>query len=399
MSLTTQEQDKRNEGLRTATSVLGAISIANDVGVKASSRADGDWNHQKAALEQGAVALQGKSEELATKRSGLPGLRLELKMAPDNPAPGRRLPSEARTGLGVSHTALFPFTVEAIDCSFEDLLVAYDFSVAADTSLKYAVMLARHFRSSIRLISVLGPDDYARGLEGGLRAMEISERDLRSDLCAIQRRLRIEGIDCDAVRLAGNVSDVVGNIILEHRPGLLLLGAYGYNPSERSQLGSTAEHILHMAHCPVLTIGPHALLHESEAPPIQRVLCATSSLQPSDDIIFFAARFATRIGASLELIHSIHPAHSALPLHHHEQRCMRWSQRLREHEIPASWTLAYERPEGAISDRATAAKSSLIIFGLHRLGDELMDWPDGVVSATIHQARCPVMTIPLGLPL
>ena len=41
--------------------------------------------------------------------------------------------------------------------------------------------------------------------------------------------------------------------------------------------------------------------------------------------------------------------------------------------------------------------SSLILFGLHRSGNRMIDCPDGVVSATIRQAHCPVMTVPPNL--
>ena len=37
-------------------------------------------------------------------------------------------------------------------------------------------------------------------------------------------------------------------------------------------------------------------------------------------------------------------------------------------------------------------RPSLILFGLHRSGNQMIDCPDGVVSATIRQAPCPVMT-------
>ena len=293
----------------------------------------------------------------------------------------------------------FPFYAESAHYSFKDLLVAYDFSEAADTSLKYAVMLSRHFRSFIHLLSVQSPAEYSSALESGPLAMQLSQRDLQFDLRRIEKRLRTEGIENDATRRIGNVSDIVEGAILEQKPDLLLLGAFGYGPADRPRLGSTAEHLLRSVRCPVLTVGPHAILHEREAPPIQRILCATSSLVTPDDIVFFAGQLAARMKAQLEIVHAVDATHQELPKHHHEQRCEEWRRSLSEHAISVSWTLLYGTAGDVIAARASESKASVILFGLHRRGNTMIDCPDGVVSATIRQAHCPVMTVPLGLRL
>jgi hypothetical protein len=41
-----------------------------------------------------------------------------------------------------------------------------------------------------------------------------------------------------------------------------------------------------------------------------------------------------------------------------------------------------------------ASKPSRILFGLHRIGNDTVNCSDGVVSATIREAHCPVMTVP-----
>ncbi len=47
-----------------------------------------------------------------------------------------------------------------------------------------------------------------------------------------------------------------------------------------------------------------------------------------------------------------------------------------------------------LAQHAIESKASLILFGLHRSGNQMIDCPDGVVSDTIRQAPCPVMTVP-----
>jgi nucleotide-binding universal stress UspA family protein len=294
----------------------------------------------------------------------------------------------------MTQTSSCASSMELVQGSFKDLLVAHDFSDAADTSLKYAVLLAKHFGSFVHLINVQTPVEYATALDSGTSAKELS-RDKQSDLCKIQECLRKEGIESDTLRRTGSVADVLGGAIIELTPDLLFLGAYGYGPTDRARLGSTAEHILRTAPCPVLTVGPDAIVQQREAPPIKRILCPSSSLEKYGSAVDFAGRFASLLRAELEIFHVVDPVHYGLSVHKHEQKCEQWAERLRASNIPTSWTVLYGQPEEVIAARAAERKSSLIIFGLHRTGNRMVDCPDGVVSATIHRANCPVVTAPI----
>jgi nucleotide-binding universal stress UspA family protein len=307
---------------------------------------------------------------------------------------------EAKDGTASDHmtqNTTLPAYAESIQYDLKELLVAYDFSEAANSSLKYAVMFSKRFGSFIHLIGVQSPAEYASALEAGPLAMEMSQRDLQFDLQGIEERLRAEGIWIDSVRRIGNISDTIEGVILEHTPDLLLLGAFGYRSIDRPRLGSTAEHLLRTVRCPVLILGPHALLRDCEAPPIERILCATTSLETSDNILCFAGHFAAQMGANLELVHAVDFTHKDVPGKDHEQRCEEWSSKLRDRGITVSWTVVYGRVDEAISARAAESKSSLILFGLHRSGNLMIDCPDGVVSATVRESHCPVMTVPSDL--
>jgi nucleotide-binding universal stress UspA family protein len=245
-----------------------------------------------------------------------------------------------------------PVYTESVHYNLAELLVAYDFSEAADSSLKYAVMFAKRFGSVIHLIGVQSPADYAGALDAGPHAMEMSQRDLKVGLQGVEERLRAEGIWCDSVRRIGNISDTLEGAVLEHTSDLLLLGAFGFGPMDRRRLGSTAEHLLRTARCPVLVLGPHALLAGRDTSPLERILCATSSLDTSDDILGFAGHFAARMGASLELVRVVDPTEKDVSRKHHQQRCEDWSSELNERGIPVTWTAVYGRADEAIAARA-----------------------------------------------
>jgi nucleotide-binding universal stress UspA family protein len=288
----------------------------------------------------------------------------------------------------------FPVYADSIHYQLAELLVAYDFSDAADSALKYAAMFSKRFGSFIHLIGVQSPADYAGALESGPLAVEMSQRDLQFGLQGVEERLRGQGIWCDSVRRIGNISDTIEGSILEHTPDLLLLGAFGFGPIDRRRLGSTAEHLLRTARCPVLILGPQALLRDREAPLIQRILCAMSSLETSGNVLGFATHLAHRMGASLEFVHVIDATKKEVSLSLRQERREAWSDELRERGVPVSWTVVHGRADEAIAARAAESKSSLILFELHRGGRRMIDCSDGVVSATIRKAHCPVMTVP-----
>ena len=287
-----------------------------------------------------------------------------------------------------------PVYGESIQYDLKELLVAYDFSAAADSSLKYAVMFSKRFGSFIHLIGVQSPAEYSSALEAGPLAMEMSQRDLQFGLQEVEGRIRAEGIWSDSVRRIGNISDTIEGAILEHTPDLLLLGAYGHGPVDRARLGSTAEHLLRTVRCPVFVVGPNALLRHPEAPPIERILCPTSSLDVTDNIFGFAGHLAGRLGAFLELVYVVDPRNRDVRHKHHEQRFEEWRTKLRDRDVEVTCKVLHGRADKMIAERATESKASLVLFGLHRSGNHMIDCPDGVVSATIREATCPVMTVP-----
>ncbi len=297
----------------------------------------------------------------------------------------------------MEQNSALPAYAESIQYDLKELLVAYDFSAAADSSLKYAAMLSKRFGSFIHLFGVQSPAEYISSLEGGPLAMEMSQRDLQFGLQEVEDRLRWQGIASDSVRRIGNISDTIEGFILEHTPDLLLLGAYGYGPTDRAQLGSTAEHLLRTVRCPVFVVGPNALLRDHDAPSIERILCPTSSLEVPDNIFCFAGHLARKMGAHLELVYVIDSTTKNVRPDYYQQTCEECGSKFHDRGVAVTWKVFSGRADKALAEHAAASKSSLILFGLHRSGIQVVDCPDGIVSATIRQAPCPVMTVPVDL--
>jgi nucleotide-binding universal stress UspA family protein len=298
----------------------------------------------------------------------------------------------------MTQTSYLPTEADLVSYKFADLVVAYDFSEAAESALKYAAWLAKRFGSFIHLVGVQSPADHAGSIDGSLLGMKMAQNNLKFGLKGVEQGLQAVGIRCDSIWKIGNVADSIEGVVLENPPDLLLFGAFGYGPLDRRRLGSTAEHLLRTCRCPSFVIGPQAVLRGREAPPLERILCAISSLESSDNACCLAANVASRLGARLELLHVVDMDQTDDRRMSNTRQGEEWIRDLRKRPIDAQYTIKHGRPDSLIATHAADSKASFIFFGLHRSGSRMVDCPDGVVSATIREAHCPVMTFPSALP-
>jgi nucleotide-binding universal stress UspA family protein len=111
----------------------------------------------------------------------------------------------------------------------------------------------------------------------------------------------------------------------------------------------------------------------------------------TDNSFCSAGHLAAQMGALVEVAYVVDPTQNDV---RPRKRCEEWATELRERGVKVTWTVLYGRAETMLAQHATESKASLILFGLHRNGNRMIDCPDGVVSATIRQASCPVMTVP-----
>lgn len=296
----------------------------------------------------------------------------------------------------MTQIAVLPELTTVADHGFTDLLVAYDFSAAAGAALEYAAELSQHFGSTIHLISVETPAEYARVMGAEPRVRDHVQQDSEYRLHHIEKRLRARGIQCDSVHRIGEVPDILEGATLEGKTDLLLLGAFGHGPTDRTQLGSTAEHILSVAHCPVLTIGPDAVYLPASSLKIDRLVCVTNSASNDHELLIFCSRLATAVHGHLELLHVVDSDHPVRPSEVYEQQCETRSRTLRDQGIEVSWTLLYGPPDQVIPARAAECRASLIVLGIRGPGSREVASLDQRIIDTIRTAHCPVLTVPCG---
>jgi nucleotide-binding universal stress UspA family protein len=144
---------------------------------------------------------------------------------------------------------------------FKRILCAIDFSDCSMRALKYATSLAEEADASLAVVHVFE-------LEGTLPDTwreTLTPRSIRDELIAIERERREKlayavpesartFCSVETIMAAGTPYREILRLATEKRSELIVLGIHGRNAADLLFFGSTANHVVRRATCPVLTI-------------------------------------------------------------------------------------------------------------------------------------------------
>lgn len=131
----------------------------------------------------------------------------------------------------------------------QHLLVPLDFSGKSRQALRYAVPLAQKFSARIHLVHVLQPVGQAELADLPRLRREAIKRLAQMSVELLPPRLRDE----NAV-LTGKPAEQILALAGKNHIDLIVLTTKGRTGLKRILVGSTAEHIMRHAQCPVMSI-------------------------------------------------------------------------------------------------------------------------------------------------
>jgi nucleotide-binding universal stress UspA family protein len=141
------------------------------------------------------------------------------------------------------------------------ILVPLDFSGKSRQALDFAVPLAEQYGGKIFLIHVVEPVYSTAPFPGEMAVAEVNVRPV-SEAC--KKRLLALARELVTPNLLGRTMVRIGRAYLEIidaadelEADLIALSTHGYTGLKHVFLGSTAEHVVRHAHCPVLTVRRH----------------------------------------------------------------------------------------------------------------------------------------------
>lgn len=294
-----------------------------------------------------------------------------------------------------------PVIDERVSISIKSILLATDFSQASEKAASYAKALARRFSSTVEIAHVFDPS-VITSYEEAIIGLPINQRRKRSNenLERWRNDFCDSGINAHTTSSEGHqpYKDLL-KIAKEHQAELIVAGTSAKSGLDRFILGSTAEHLIRGAECPVLTVGPNAGL-VGDAPLVFRtIVFATDFSGESVKAAAFALSFAQDSGAHLYFCYVLGiPSEVAGQQSEFLDVAFKSELKRMVPESSYDWctpefVVEHGEAAKAILDLTARVKADLIVLGARKGSFWLNHVQRGVTPDLLSQAICPVLTV------
>ena len=292
------------------------------------------------------------------------------------------------------------------------ILFATDGSQGSATAEAYACALAQSWGASLTVMSVL---EFPPGMnpDYAVNRLYLDElmKEATTKLVDLKTRAVARGISVQSYLATGIPSQEVLAVAQAEGTELIVVGTRGKTGLEHVLLGSTAERIIRMAPCPVLTvpIGKQRTDGSSRAEnpsiTLERMLVPVDFSDCSFDALEYGALIARRSNAALKLLHVLEPVSYGLDFTL-PQMAQRESSKAavtkRLSDLVSALTsvgLASDSlmsgglPADSILDAARAQSVDVIVMGTHGRRGLSHVLFGSVAESVLRRSSCPVLTV------
>ncbi len=288
--------------------------------------------------------------------------------------------------------------LRAPSVQLKNVLFAADLSPGSRQAFHFAASIARHYEGRL-LLEYVAPRDDPGKRSGKLPPAAPSKSEMEAAFASACESL--SDIPCETLFDSGNICSRLIATARERGMDLIVVGTHGLRGVRKVLKGSTAEEIIFLASCPVLTTGPRV----DRKAEFKHILCATDFSRAAEHAIPYALSLAEIYHASLLFLH-VNDWSSNEPPVDAQPRTFRFVQEQlsRSGHAAAIEGRSHVKVDfgprtDLILEAATDSEADLIVMGLHtgkgiraRIAAHL---PGSMTYDVIAQAPCPVLTVPL----
>lgn len=253
------------------------------------------------------------------------------------------------------------------------ILVATDFSDAAEVACRGAARLALGWGAAVEIVHALPPARYAAEVLAGSESELLKQLEQAAliELTRVQKE-SFSGLEVSLAALQGT-SPAMAVVDHAEKSGadLCIVGSHGRTGLSRMLIGSVAEAIVRHAPCDVLCIPPGV---DVEALPPKRILAPTDFSELAERGLAVAGALARSGPSQLTLVHVLDAMHPAIPaaafaeekLSRHERHAALSSYRA-EHLADLTDVATEVEVEGSPADAICrlAATADLVVLATH----------------------------------
>lgn len=142
--------------------------------------------------------------------------------------------------------------------SFQNILIATDFSKCSEEACAYALTLARKFDASLQVLHVINEPVDLRGFYVPHISFEQLEKEIADGAATMLETFCKENLSDFSAYTTSVVTGVpyeeIIRIAQEQHVSLIVIGTHGRSGLDHLIFGSTAERVVRSSPCPVLTI-------------------------------------------------------------------------------------------------------------------------------------------------
>jgi nucleotide-binding universal stress UspA family protein len=292
------------------------------------------------------------------------------------------------------------------------ILCPTDFSPCSDEALAGALWLARRFGAELHILhaAVLFEGDRTRisvpmgsAMDTGRQLVAIAGEKLRA-LAGSHDDIGVRLVT--SVRRGISPEETILAYAGENDIDLVVMGTHGRGGITHLFLGSTAEHVVQKARCPVLTL--RQVSEPGSAGPVRRILVPVDFSDRSRVALANAREIASALGARLDLLHVVEdpppasfyepgatPAfvHRPRPVDSSLERLRSFHEKVPGPDVEAGFHERRGRPARRIAAFAADHETDLIVIGTHGLTGVEHLLLGSVAEKVVRRAPCPVLTV------
>lgn len=277
----------------------------------------------------------------------------------------------------------------------KNILFATDFSRCSQAALPYVRAIAERNNSTVHVVHVLTPEPVSE-----LPLDRFPEPTEDEDAAQTAMRTLLVGkpfgkLAYTATVERGQLWEVVAAFIQAKSIDLIVVGTHGRRGLKKLVLGSVAEEVFRLASCPVLTVGPEAMLERVADANFKTILYATDFYSGSQHALAYAVALAQANSSHLILLHAVSDSMEIPDLALAGQRVADLISTETMHELGAEIIAEAGPAAERILTVARNKKADLIVMGAHHAGvpSVAAHLPWATTSKVVCEACCPVLTL------
>lgn len=289
------------------------------------------------------------------------------------------------------------------------IALATDFSDASEKAVDCAVGIARSYGAQLYLVHAIHSEP---GLLPDLPSHDQQQTESERKMDELSQRISSRELTLQPVLRPGPVGKVLSELIHHENIDLLVLGTHGRGGMKKLVLGSVAEELVRSAHCPVITVGPHAAESAGSAGEFRRIIFAAGFGAASTRALSYAQFLAERSETKLILLHVLPPtpfpsagvglrAYARIEEWRREEtatiraKLQRMLPSDAGLECQPEYVVGFDLLFHGILAAATEQRADLIVMGAKApiFSKAMAHVPWTVAHEVLCHAQCPVMTV------